>query len=883
MRSLLLLFFLVYSGCVFAQPLTGSYTIGGATPDYSDFTTAVSALELNGVSGPVVFNVRNGTYTESVYMTNIIGSSSANTITFQSESGDSSLVTLTYGGSANTFFGDTVRNILFRKMTFRNTANTGYNALIIRYGNNIKVQNCVIRGAGSAGGFGLSCTRCDSAIYIQNCWAYNANYSVYLSDDILPYTKDVRVENNTITSFDYALYLNDLGNTIVRYNFIQGSYRALYAEGVEVDEMHHNTMRSGGGAALIMGYCWASGTGRVRIHNNLILTTSSGQPTNYGASFYQVDQLEFVNNTIYFNSNYNYQAALKLDVLDSCFIYNNIIINNGNGYAYQLSVNVYNEYSDHNVIRTNGTQLSPGISTLAQWQAVFYLDSNSISANPQFINIPNNLHPTNPVIDGMGIPWVGITNDLSLVPRHPLYPDPGAYEFSFAPTANLGPDQTICGNSTLLSAANNGSYYLWNTGDTTQTINATSTGTYWVQINNLAGTSSDTINVTIHPLAAISISGDNSICSNDSTQLTIVSPATTFSWLPVAGLDNPDSNVVNASPFVNTTYTITVTDNFGCTNSDSISITVNSIPVAQAGSDQFICFGGQTILGTTSGMNCNWLPISALNSSTDCQPIALPTLTTNYILTVTDLNGCENSDSVLVTVNPLPTVAVCCDQTLCAGDTVSLNAITSASNLSWSPSAGLNTTTGNNVNAFPASSVTYTVAATDVNGCSFADSVTLTVNPLPAAPTITQNIGDLISSESAGNQWYLNGNLISGATGQIYAPVQNGNYSVVVTDVNGCSAASATYFFGSTGVENSLLTKANCIYSAEHHQLRFTGLMDGKYKLGIYNQLGQLIFTDEMNLSAGAYTYELEITQGVYVILLEGVAEDFRWKVNVGE
>ncbi|MBL4755445.1 MAG: hypothetical protein JKY52_17850, partial [Flavobacteriales bacterium] len=78
----------------FAQ-LTGTYTIGGITPTYATFTLAVSDLVAVGVSGPVIFDVRDGTYPEQISIAAITGVSSTNTVTFQSESGDSSLVTIT--------------------------------------------------------------------------------------------------------------------------------------------------------------------------------------------------------------------------------------------------------------------------------------------------------------------------------------------------------------------------------------------------------------------------------------------------------------------------------------------------------------------------------------------------------------------------------------------------------------------------------------------------------------------------------------------------------------------------------------------------------------------------------------------------------------------
>ena len=81
--------------------MSGTYTIGGSSPDYATFTDAVNALTTEGVSGPVVFNVRSGQYDEAVTLPAITGASATNTITFQAEGGDSSLVTLSNTVSGN--------------------------------------------------------------------------------------------------------------------------------------------------------------------------------------------------------------------------------------------------------------------------------------------------------------------------------------------------------------------------------------------------------------------------------------------------------------------------------------------------------------------------------------------------------------------------------------------------------------------------------------------------------------------------------------------------------------------------------------------------------------------------------------------------------------
>ena len=77
-------------------PLSGTYTIGGLTPDFVSINSAITALDSNGVNGSVIFNIRDGIYNEGLKINSIPGASSINTITFQSESHDSSLVELNF-------------------------------------------------------------------------------------------------------------------------------------------------------------------------------------------------------------------------------------------------------------------------------------------------------------------------------------------------------------------------------------------------------------------------------------------------------------------------------------------------------------------------------------------------------------------------------------------------------------------------------------------------------------------------------------------------------------------------------------------------------------------------------------------------------------------
>ena len=87
---------------VIKPALSGTFTVGGAAPNYPSFAAVAADLNANGICGPVVFNVRSGTYTEQCTLSQIAGASSTNTITFQSESGNRNDVTLTYAPTTQT-------------------------------------------------------------------------------------------------------------------------------------------------------------------------------------------------------------------------------------------------------------------------------------------------------------------------------------------------------------------------------------------------------------------------------------------------------------------------------------------------------------------------------------------------------------------------------------------------------------------------------------------------------------------------------------------------------------------------------------------------------------------------------------------------------------
>jgi hypothetical protein len=150
----------------------------------------------------------------------------------------------------------------------------------------------------------------------------------------------------------------------------------------------------------------------------------------------------------------------------------------------------------------------------------------------------------------------------------------------------------------------------------------------------------------------------------------------------------------------------------------------------------------------------------------------------------------------------------------------------------------------------------------------------MTVTTTPATPTVTYNAGVLTSSSPTGNQWYLNGVAIAGATGQTYTPVANGVYTVKVTN-NGCtSSASANVTINGVGIEE-LADGLFTIYpnpSSGEFNVEFEAVGGETYALTIFDEMGKLVYESTIENQSGAYAHEVklnEVASGIYTISLK--------------
>ena len=320
------------------------------------------------------------------------------------------------------------------------------------------------------------------------------------------------------------------------------------------------------------------------------------------------------------------------------------------------------------------------------------------------------------------------------------------------------------------TSSNTGIATINSSGLVTGVASGTTTITY-TNSNNC----SITTTVTVNGGTNVSAGADLSVCSGTSVTLSGTG-ASSYSW------DNGVTNGTAFTPTTTATYTVTGTDGNGCVTTDDVVVTVNALPSVSAGNDEAICDGDQITLSGSGASTYSWS--GGVTNGTAFTPGS----TATYTVTGTDGNGCVNTDQVTITVNTLPTVSAGSDQTVCAGEQVTLSG-SGANSYSWTNSV----TDGQ---AFtPSSTTTYTVTGTDGNGCTATDDVTVTVKALPVITgTTTLAVGttsdlDGTGTAASSNAWTSSNTAIATvnpSTGLVQG-VAAGSVTITYTDSDGCS------------------------------------------------------------------------------------------------
>lgn len=374
-----------------------------------------------------------------------------------------------------------------------------------------------------------------------------------------------------------------------------------------------------------------------------------------------------------------------------------------------------------------------------------------------------------------------------------------------APVANAGPDAIICiGGDTLLNPSG-GLSYSWSpaTGLSCTACQNPSAGPslttiYTVTVSDINGcTAIDNVTINVIDTLQVNAGPDQSICKGSSAQLNVTVPgATNYLWTPSSGLSCTTCTNPVAAPGITTTYAITAS-NSACSGSDTVTINVVAYPVANAGTDVTICEGDFIAMNASGGATYNWAPFAGISNPFIANPFASPTVTTTYVVTVTNA-PCSSTDTVIVTVDPLPVVTVSNDTLICEGNSVNLNA-SGAVIYSWSPISDLNNAGISNPTSTPPVTVTYIVTGSDAQGCSASASVTISVVQIPDAdggPDKQICYGESTELQATGGLSYLwlpsLGLSDSTSANPTASPTNNITYTVFVSNGSVCPITADT-------------------------------------------------------------------------------------------
>jgi acyl-CoA thioesterase FadM len=326
--------------------------------------------------------------------------------------------------------------------------------------------------------------------------------------------------------------------------------------------------------------------------------------------------------------------------------------------------------------------------------------------------------------------------------------------------------------------------------------NITTAGTYTHTLQTENGCDSIiTLTLSIKNLPTPSISGNAIICQGQSTTLT-ANGGTSYVW---SNASTNSSITVSQSGV----YTVTATNAEGCSNTANVTVTVNSLPNVSISGNNSFCQGDNVTLTATGASTYLWnnastnASITVNNAGTytvtgtnvnGCSNTATKTVTVNptynvalthsmcegesynfygqnitaagtYTHTLQTVNGCDSVLTLTVTLKALPTATITGNTTLCEGETTTLVA-TGGTSYSWS-----NAATTNSINV--SQSGVYTVTATNAEGCSNTANVTVTVNSLPNVSISGNNSfcqGDDIMLTATGANTYVWSNASTNAS-----------------------------------------------------------------------------------------------------------------------
>jgi gliding motility-associated-like protein len=505
------------------SPLNGPYTIGGTDPDFDSFSQVADVLNIAGITGPVTFFVRNGIYYDEFILRDIQGTSAMNTITFRSESGDSTLAILKIIPGASRYesliYLDGTQYINFRQLgLYTGSSSYANNALLLNGADNITIEGChfEVRNQSDLGiGIRAGCQNIGIQQNRFECVSSRAG-AINISE---AQTSGINILGNIINgASEWGYYTIKIGGNVKNINLIgnqiEGCYSAVYISnsdslqiqgnvinnsnyGVFVDNVCSNIDISGNRLTNIKSHPNVpDGTGgiilnnslKTKLYNNFIHTSGDGPIMGISLEHATLCQVCFNSINITNDEGQGKSNGIKLTGCSGVVVKNNISNVLYAGAPVYIGLNNTQLDFDHNDYYSSRQAIGyfNGIlyTDLLSWVSSLGMDENTLSVIP-FYESATDLSINQVMLKNAGTSGTGINFDIDNTPRNPVNPTIGAKEYPLLCNPDAGINTVTSPANPLNGGLQNVSVLLQNQGSNT----LTSVSIHWM-VNDLVQTAS---------------------------------------------------------------------------------------------------------------------------------------------------------------------------------------------------------------------------------------------------------------------------------------------------------------------------------------------------------------------------------------------------------
>jgi hypothetical protein len=444
----------------------GTYTIGGDSPSYPSIVEGLTDLQQRGISGPIVFDIRSGDYTEHpgvVYK--ISGTSATNTIVLKSETGipeDVRILQQT-GNVGQAYNVMTLRGVDYftlRDLTISALGTIGGRPLSVdRTFTNVNIINNILTSGNTVSSSVVVNGIFDSTV-VKNNVISNGYSGLYFFGDASIFGSNNSVIGNKITgskyqgiNMKYQYAPEIIGNEIT--NTLYGGFEAIRCElcsdKMVVSRNRINNDNSDFGINLLD--CDATSPNFGLVSNNMIHV--GGTSTSNGISLDNCTRTFLYSNSIHITSTHTYLGRCIYTASNNSEIeiINNVLVNSGN--AYVLQIDDLNDvplmdYNNYYAVGSLVRNINDYYNVLSDWQTASGKDLNSVSVEPMFVS-KSDLHTLQLAFHEAGTSLAEVTVDIDGNPRDPSKPDLGASEFScVTPVFNVYVTPVCLGDTTMI-------------------------------------------------------------------------------------------------------------------------------------------------------------------------------------------------------------------------------------------------------------------------------------------------------------------------------------------------------------------------------------------------------------------------------------------------